>query len=30
MMTNGMQCDFSWEHQGSLYVELYRRLTAAA
>ena len=30
MMTNGMQCDFSWEHQGSLYVELYRRLIAAA
>jgi starch synthase len=24
---NGMQCDFSWQHQGAQYVELYRRLT---
>jgi starch synthase len=24
---NGMQCDFSWQHQGAQYIELYRRLT---
>ena len=24
---NGMQCDFSWQHQGAEYVALYRRLT---
>jgi len=29
MMTNGMACDFSWQHQGEQYVQLYRRLTAA-
>jgi len=28
MMQNGMRCDFSWQHQGAEYVELYRRLTA--
>jgi len=28
MIRNGMRCDFSWQHQGALYVELYRRLTA--
>jgi glycogen synthase len=28
-MRNGMERDFSWQHQGALYVELYRRLTAA-
>jgi len=27
MVRNGMQCDFSWQHQGAEYVELYRRLT---
>jgi starch synthase len=27
MVRNGMQCDFSWQHQGAQYVELYRRLT---
>jgi starch synthase len=26
MVRNGMQRDFSWQHQGSLYVELYQRL----
>jgi len=26
MVRNGMQCDFSWQHQGAEYVELYRRL----
>jgi starch synthase len=25
---NGMQCDFSWQHQGAQYVELYARLVA--
>ncbi|HEV8018503.1 MAG TPA: glycogen synthase [Steroidobacteraceae bacterium] len=29
MVVNGMQRDFSWQRQGALYVELYRRLTAA-
>jgi starch synthase len=29
MMKDGMERDFSWQHQGALYVELYRRLTAA-
>jgi len=29
MVSNGMRCDFSWQHQGAEYVELYRRLTAA-
>jgi starch synthase len=29
MMRNGMTRDFSWQHQGELYVELYRRLIAA-
>ena len=29
MMTNGMACDFSWRHQGELYVQLYARLIAA-
>jgi len=28
MVRNGMRCDFSWQHQGAQYVELYRRLTA--
>ncbi|HVN43963.1 MAG TPA: glycogen synthase [Steroidobacteraceae bacterium] len=28
MVRNGMQCDFSWQHQGALYVELYARLNA--
>jgi glycogen synthase len=27
MVRNGMRCDFSWQHQGAEYVELYRRLT---
>jgi len=26
MVRNGMQCDFSWQHQGAEYVELYRQL----
>jgi starch synthase len=29
MMLNGMQRDFSWEHQGAQYLELYRQLIAA-
>ena len=29
MMRNGMRCDFSWQHQGEQYVQLYARLTAA-
>jgi starch synthase len=29
LMANGMACDFSWQHQTELYVELYARLTAA-
>jgi starch synthase len=28
LMTNGMQCDFSWQRQGAEYVALYRRLIA--
>jgi len=28
MVRNGMRCDFSWQHQGAEYVELYRKLTA--
>ena len=28
MIRNGMQCDFSWQHQGEQYVALYARLTA--
>ena len=28
MVRNGMRCDFSWQHQGAHYLELYRRLTA--
>lgn len=28
MVRNGMAQDFSWEHQGRLYVELYERLVA--
>jgi starch synthase len=28
MARNGMRCDFSWQHQGAQYVELYRRLMA--
>ncbi|MBV8405293.1 MAG: glycogen/starch synthase, partial [Gammaproteobacteria bacterium] len=28
MVRNGMQCDFSWQHQGAQYLELYARLTA--
>ena len=27
MTRNGMQRDFSWQHQGAEYIELYRRLT---
>ena len=26
MVRNGMQRDFSWQHQGGMYVDLYRRL----
>ena len=29
MVVNGMQRDFSWQHQGEQYVALYRRLSAA-
>jgi starch synthase len=29
MMRNGMSCDFSWQQQGQLYVELFARLIAA-
>jgi starch synthase len=29
LMQNGMRCDFSWQHQGRQYLELYRRLLAA-
>jgi starch synthase len=29
MVTNGMQRDFSWQHQGAQYLELYRQLIAA-
>jgi starch synthase len=29
LMKNGMRRDFSWQRQGGLYVELYRRLTGA-
>ena len=29
MISNGMRCDFSWQHQGELYVALYRQLIAA-
>jgi starch synthase len=29
IMRNGMQCDFSWQHQGEQYLQLYARLTAA-
>ena len=28
MVRNGMQCDFSWQHQGEQYLALYARLTA--
>ncbi len=28
MVRNGMRRDFSWQHQGAQYVELYARLTA--
>jgi len=28
MVRNGMQCDFSWQHQGAQYLGLYARLTA--
>jgi starch synthase len=28
LVRNGMQCDFSWQHQGAQYLELYTRLTA--
>jgi len=27
IVRNGMRCDFSWQHQGAEYLELYRRLT---
>jgi starch synthase len=30
MMRNGMRRDFSWERQARRYLELYRRLIAAA
>ena len=26
MVRNGMSCDFSWQHQGGLYVQLYERV----
>ncbi|MBV8909543.1 MAG: glycogen/starch synthase, partial [Gammaproteobacteria bacterium] len=29
VMRNGMERDFSWKHQGELYVELYRKLIGA-
>jgi starch synthase len=29
MVLNGMQRDFSWQHQGAQYLELYRQLIAA-
>jgi starch synthase len=29
LMANGMACDFSWRHQGELYVQIYARLIAA-
>jgi starch synthase len=29
MMRNGMERNFSWNHQGELYVALYRKLTGA-
>jgi starch synthase len=29
MVRNGMACDFSWEHQGTQYVALYRQLVRA-
>ena len=29
MMSNGMACDFSWQHQGKQYEQLYARLIAA-
>jgi starch synthase len=29
MMRNGMERDFSWKHQGELYVALYRKLIGA-
>jgi starch synthase len=28
VVRNGMSCDFSWQRQGGLYVELYQRLLA--
>jgi|SRR5579872_6847413 len=28
MVRNGMSCDFSWQHQGGLYAQIYRRLLA--
>ena len=28
MVRNGMQRDFSWQRQGGLYVDLYKRLIA--
>jgi starch synthase len=28
MMRNGMSCDFSWQHQGEQYVQLFTRLIA--
>jgi len=28
MVRNGMRCDFSWQHQGAQYLELYARLIA--
>ena len=28
MIANGMRCDFSWQHQGREYLELYARLIA--
>jgi len=28
VVRNGMQCDFSWQHQGAQYLELYGRLMA--
>jgi starch synthase len=29
MVSNGMRCDFSWQHQVAEYLRLYARLIAA-
>jgi starch synthase len=28
LVRNGMAVDYSWDHQGQLYVELFRRIAA--